>query len=75
MNDEIELKADFLKALPSGQLDDSTFEQIEDALDRAEAPMQGDGDRWLTLPERIDALSEMHRTAVRSLFRARGDTP
>lgn len=47
--------ADFARALPGGQMDDSTFEAIEDALDRADTPSMIDG-RWLTLPERIAAL-------------------
>lgn len=56
---DTELKPDFLRSLPGGSLDDSTFQAIEDALDRAEAPCRADGDkgRWLTLPERIAALS------------------
>jgi hypothetical protein len=49
------LRADFARALPSG-MDDSTYQQIEDALDRAEAPTQ-DGGRWLTLAERVAALA------------------
>lgn len=50
------LTADFTRALPGGKLDDATYEAIEDALDRAEAPCTIDG-RWLTLPERVDALA------------------
>jgi hypothetical protein len=51
-----ELTADFVRSLPGGKLDDSTYEAIEDALDRAEAPCTLDG-RWLTLAERVDALA------------------
>ena len=51
------LKADFTKALPGGALDDTTFGAVEDALDRADAPMQAENGRWLTLPERIAALA------------------
>lgn len=51
------LTADMAKALPGGNLDDSTFQSIEEALDAAEAPMRGADGKWLTLPERIRALS------------------
>lgn len=55
------LTADFARALPGGGNDDSTFEQIEDALDKAFAPMREGGKpeqgKWLTLPERIDGLA------------------
>lgn len=44
------------RALPDGTMDDSTFEQIETALDHADAPCM-EGNRWLTLPERIAALA------------------
>lgn len=47
---------DIARSLPGGELDLATYEAVEAALDRAEAPMQG-GKRWLTLPERIDALA------------------
>lgn len=53
---EGELTADFTKSLPGGTLDDSTFSQIEDALDAIDAPMM-DGDRYMTLVERIAALA------------------
>lgn len=56
-----ELKADMTKVLPGGKLDDSTYSQIEDALDKIEAPMK-DGTRWLTLPERIAAIGEEVRS-------------
>lgn len=57
---EVELKPDFLRALPGGTMDDSTFQDVEDALDRAGAPCRADGDkgRWLTLAERVAALSQ-----------------
>lgn len=55
-----ELTADFTKKLPGGVLDDSTFEQIETALDQADAPCR-EGSRWLTLPERIAALGQARR--------------
>lgn len=50
-----ELTATCTKLLPGGKLDDSTYSEIEDALDRIEAPMT-DGGRWLTLAERIAAI-------------------
>lgn len=51
------LKADFTKALPGGALDDTTFEAVEEALDRADAPMRGENGRWLKITERIAALA------------------
>ena len=50
------LVATMTRALPDGKMDDSTFEQIETALDHADAPCMEDN-RWLTLPERIAALA------------------
>lgn len=50
------LTADFTQVLPGGKLDDATYEKIEDALDRADAPCRLAG-RWLTLPERVTALA------------------
>lgn len=57
-----ELTAEFTKALPGGKLDDSTFSQIEDALDSIDAPMV-DGERYLTLIERIAALGTRAQAA------------
>lgn len=51
-----ELIATCTKLLPGGVLDDSTYSQIEDALDAIDAPMTGDSGRYLTLAERISAL-------------------
>ncbi len=51
-----ELVADMTRVLPGGGKDDSSFSAIEDALDMADAPMIIDG-KWLTLVERIAALS------------------
>lgn len=45
------------RGLPDGTLDESTFWQIETALDQADAPCM-EGNRWLTLPERIIALAQ-----------------
>jgi len=53
---DVVLKADFLRSLPGGKLDDSAYEAIEEALDRADAPMRVDG-KWLTLAERVAALA------------------
>lgn len=52
-----ELRPDFANALPGGALDLSTFQEIENALDAADAPMQVEG-KWLTLPQRIAAMCE-----------------
>lgn len=51
-----ELQADFTRSLPGGKLDDSTYEAIEEALDKADATVRGTDGRWLTLPERVTAL-------------------
>jgi len=51
-----DLVATMTRGLPDGRMDDSTFEDVETALDRADAPCM-DGDRWLTLPERIAAIT------------------
>ncbi|HEY0820978.1 MAG TPA: hypothetical protein VGD46_19485 [Rhizobacter sp.] len=50
------LNPDFAKALPGGALDATTFQQMEDALDAAGAPAVGEDGRWLTLPQRLQAL-------------------
>jgi hypothetical protein len=51
-----ELTATCQKLLPGGIIDDATYAEIEDALDRAEAPSIVGG-RWLKLHERIAALA------------------
>jgi hypothetical protein len=53
---EATLTADFLRTLPGGTLDDATFEQIESALDKADATCQDAAEKWLLLPERIRAM-------------------
>jgi hypothetical protein len=70
------LMADFTKSLPGGALDDSTYEQIEDALDAIDAPMT-DGPRYMTLVERIKALrptlptrEEINAEQIREVLRA-----
>jgi len=55
-----DLKMTCARLLPGGKMDDSTYEQIEDALDKIEAPMT-EGGRWLTLVERILAIGHDHR--------------
>lgn len=49
--------ADFCRSFPGGTLDDSTYSDIETALDRAEAPYTDAAGKWLTLPERVAALA------------------
>lgn len=51
------LTADMAKALPGGTIDDTTFDQIEHALDRAGAPACDESGKWLTLSQRIAALA------------------
>lgn len=51
-----ELTATCQKLLPGGIIDDATYAEIEDALDRADAPATVGG-RWLKLHERIAALT------------------
>lgn len=60
------LTADFTRSLPGGKLDDSTYEAIESALDRSGSPIK-DGPRWLTLPERVDALFAEHEALITAL--------
>lgn len=50
------LTADFTRGLPGGTLDDSTYSQIEDALDAIDAPATDSTGRYMTLVERIKAL-------------------
>jgi hypothetical protein len=66
MTDKVsnELTADMAKALPGGQMDDSTYSQIEDALDKIEAPMCDAVGRYLTLVERIAALRNAQSETV-----------
>jgi hypothetical protein len=53
------LVADFVNRFPDGSMDASTYGDIEDALDRIDAPSV-EGHRWLTLPRRIEALGRLH---------------
>lgn len=59
-----ELTAHFTRVLPGHVFDDTAYEQIETALDRAEAPCQADDGRWLKLHERIAALAAANATCV-----------
>lgn len=52
-----ELTSDFTKSLPGGAIDDTTFSQIEVALDAIEAPITDADGRYLTLVERIQAVA------------------
>lgn len=49
------LAADCTRSLP-GRLDDTTYQQIENALDLAAAPMRSASGEWLTLAERVAAI-------------------
>lgn len=51
------LKADCAQLLPGGKLDDTTYEAIESALDKAEVPMRAVTGGWLTLAERVAVLA------------------
>lgn len=62
-----ELKADFTRSHPSG-LDDATYSQIEDALDRADAPIIGPDRKFLTLAQRVDALRAQPQARTISVF-------
>ena len=57
------LTATMTRALPSGTFDDATYEQIEAALDAAEAPSIDKG-RWLKLHERVAALARRATPSV-----------
>jgi hypothetical protein len=63
-----ELTADFVRALPGGKMDDSAFEAIETALDRADASCRDEDGRWLTLPERVADLGTKLKTAKEALM-------
>jgi len=52
-----ELTATCQKSLPGGEIDDTTYSQIEDALDEIDAPMTAPDGRFFTLVERIKSLS------------------
>lgn len=66
-----ELTADFARALPGGKLDDSTYEAIESALDKAGAPCQASDGRWLNLPERIDRQARDRQALMDALKAAK----
>lgn len=62
-----ELTCDFSRCFPDGTKDESTFDEIETALDMADAECMA-GDRWLSAPERIAALGAR-------IVRAERDSP
>lgn len=66
-----ELKADFVRSLPGGKLDDSDYEAIETALDKAGAPCQASDGRWLGLAERIDRHARDRQALVDALKAAK----
>jgi hypothetical protein len=55
--DAADLVPTMARGLPGGVMDESTYQAIEDALDRVSAPCTASDGRWLTLPERVLALS------------------
>ncbi len=61
------LTADFINAFPDGTRDGSSYQDIEDALDKADAPAQHPTGRWLTLPERIAVLARDRDTKLEAL--------
>lgn len=56
-----DLKSTCAQLLPGGKMDDSTYEKVEDALDRIDAPLTADDGRYLALHERIAALANLPR--------------
>lgn len=66
---QTDLTCEMTKSLPGGQLDDTTFEAIETALDKVGAPLTADA-RWLTLPERVEALANLGSDVERLVQRA-----
>lgn len=60
----LEVSPDIARSLPDGSIDVATFEEIESALDQAEAPATEKG-RWLKLHERIAMLAQ-ERDAARN---------
>lgn len=56
MTDELRLDETIARSSPGGVVDFSTFEALEEALDKADAPIT-EGGRFLTLVERINTLA------------------
>lgn len=52
------LTFDFANAFPDGSRDESSYSDVEEALDDAGAPSQDRAGRWLTIPQRIAALAK-----------------
>lgn len=73
------LPVDCTKLLPGGKLDDSTYEAIEAALDRADAPLvPPGGGRYMTLVERVEAMGaelKEERDRCRGISLTAADTP
>ena len=72
------LTADFINAFPDGTRDASTYGDIENALDKVDAPSQHPTGRWLTLPERIAQIAadrDMKLLALRTQLRTWGIEP
>ena len=55
MAGELKLDETIARSSPGGVVDHSTFEALEEALDKADAPIT-EGGRFLTLVERVNAL-------------------
>ena len=66
MTDELKIDEDIARGLPGGVIDYPTHEAIEEALDRANAPMT-EGGRFLTLVERMAALALLQRDMLAAL--------
>jgi hypothetical protein len=64
------LQADCTKLLPGGKLDDATYQQIEEALDRADAPCRAKDGKWLSLAERVSTLQTRPQAGMISADRA-----
>ncbi|ATC34078.1 hypothetical protein CA606_18050 [Caulobacter vibrioides] len=54
--ERIEIDPDIARGLPGGQVDLATYEAIEEALDKANAPVTANG-KFLTLAERVAAMA------------------
>lgn len=53
------LTFDCLRLLPGNVMDDATYQDVEAALDKLEAPCQAPDGRWLKLHERVAAIAAM----------------
>lgn len=66
MTDELKIDEDIARGLPGGVIDYATHEAIEEALDRANAPIT-EGGRFLTLVERISAFASQRNDLLETL--------